>query len=30
VEVTPPGEAAEIVIYVLGRLKAGEEGTQVV
>jgi hypothetical protein len=28
--VTPPAEAPEIVIYVLGRLKDGEEGTQVV
>ena len=30
VEVTPPPEAPEIVIYVLGRLKPGEEGRQVV
>jgi hypothetical protein len=28
--VTPPAEAPEIVIYVLGRLKPGEEGRQVV
>ena len=28
--VTPPAEAPEIVVYVLGRLKDGEEGTQVV
>ncbi len=28
--VTPPAQAPEIVIYVLGRLKDGEEGKQVV
>jgi hypothetical protein len=28
--VTPPEEAPEIVVYVLGRLKPGEEGRQVV
>jgi hypothetical protein len=28
--VTPPAEAPEIVVYVLGRLKDGEAGTQVV
>jgi hypothetical protein len=28
--VTPPPEAPEIVVYVLGRLKPGEEGRQVV
>ena len=28
--VTPPAEAPEVVIYVLGRLKPGEEGRQVV
>jgi hypothetical protein len=28
--VTPPAEAPDIVVYVLGRLKDGEEGTQVV
>ena len=28
--VTPPAEARDVVVYVLGRLKDGEEGTQVV
>lgn len=28
--VTPPAEARDSVVYVLGRLKDGEEGTQVV
>jgi hypothetical protein len=28
--VTPPAEARETVVYVLGRLKDGEQGTQVV
>jgi hypothetical protein len=28
--VTPPEEAPEIVVYVLGRLKPGEQGRQVV
>jgi hypothetical protein len=28
--VTPPAEASETVVYVLGRLKDGEGGTQVV
>jgi hypothetical protein len=28
--VTPPAEARDTVVYVLGRLKDGEEGTQVV
>jgi hypothetical protein len=28
--VTPPAAAPETVVYVLGRLKAGEEGAQVV
>jgi hypothetical protein len=28
--VVPPAEAPEVVIYVLGRLKPGEEGRQVV
>ncbi len=28
--VTPPPETPEIVLYVLGRLKPGEEGRQVV
>jgi len=30
VEAAPPPEAPETVIYVLGRLKPGEEGRQVV
>jgi len=30
VEVVPPQEAPEVVIYVLGRLKPGAEGRQVV
>ena len=30
VEVEPPQEAPEIVIYVLGRLKPGQDGRQVV
>jgi hypothetical protein len=28
--VVPPAEAPEVVVYVLGRLKPGEEGRQVV
>ena len=30
VEVTPPQEAPETTVYVLGRLREGEEGKQVV
>lgn len=28
--VTPPVEASEVVVYVLGRLEPGQDGTQVV